>query len=195
MRVLNCDKQPDQPFPQQEDYDYREEGEELVKFDVDYLIKCLCMERKVSYRIKHRPDIENRQSPQPDYLIEDCTTGNLIAVERTEFFKSEEVRKREATLVKKLDSQSSTGAGVIFPIHSPTPEELGKRLSDFVFEKLSKGQFKNFSHTERILLARNRWSGVSIHRFIQAEHYFKLPQNVECDHFYLIVECRLLEVF
>ena len=195
MRVLNCNKQPAQPFLHREDDDYRKEEEELVKFDVDYLIKCLSMERNTSYRIIQRPDIENRQSPQADYLIEDCRTSNLIAIEHARFFESEEARREEATLVKKSDRQSSTGAMVILPIRFPTPEELGERLSAFVLEKLSKGQFKDFSQAERILLARNRWGGVRLHRFVEAEPYFKLQKPVECDHFFLIVNRRLLEVF
>jgi len=194
MRVLNCDSQASQLSLQEED-DYRKGEEALVKFDVDYLIKCLSMERNTSYRIIQRPDIENRQSPQPDYLIEDCKTGNLIAIERAKFLESEKAWKCVASLVKKLDSQPDTGAGLILPIHSPTPEELGKILSDFVLEKLNKGQFKDYSHTERILLARNRWSDARIHRFIEAEPYFKLPEPADCDHFYLIVDRRLLEIF
>ena len=195
MRVLNCDKQPDQPFPRQEDYDYRREEEELVQFDVDYLIKCLSIERNTFYKIIDRPDTKNRQSPQPDYLFENCTTGNLIAVEHAKFFESEEVRKQEANRVKQLDRQSSAGAALISPICFPTPEELGKRLSDFAIEKLDKKQFKNFGHAERILLARNRWSGLSPRHFICAEPYFTLQESIDCDHFYLIVKRKLLEIF
>jgi hypothetical protein len=190
MRVLNCHKQPAQPFPQQEEEDYRKAEEELVKFDVDYLIKCLGMERKASYRIKRRPDIQSRQSPQPDYLIENCKTGSLVTVEHARFFESEEAREKTANLVKKSKLDI-----VIQGINFPTAEQLGQRLSEFVSEKLGKGQFKNFSHTERILLARNRWGGVRIHRFIKAEPYFKLQEPVECDHFFLIVDGRLLKVF
>jgi len=187
MRVLKCDKQPDQPFA------YKEE--DLVKFDVNYLITCLGKERNTSYKIKQRPDIENRQSPRPDYLVEEYTTGNLIALEHARFFEKEEVRKHEATLIRNLDRQSSAGTAVALPIRFPTPCELGRRLSSFISEKLDKGQFKNFSHAERILLARNRWSGVCVHKFIEAESYFKLPESVDCDHFYLIVSGKLLEVF
>ena len=188
MRVLNCDKQPDQPFPRQEDYDYRKEEEELVKFDVDYLIKCLGMERNTFYKIIGRPDIANRQSPQPDYLIRDCKTGDLMTIEHARFFESEKAEKGLAYLAKKLPIVSRW-------INFPTPEQLGQRLSEFVSEKLSKGQFKNFSHTERILLARDQWGGVLIRTLIKAKPYFTEP--VDCDHFYLILiaEGKLLEVF
>jgi len=189
MRVLNCDRQPNQPFPQEEN-DYRKEEEALVKFDVEYLIKCLSMERDTSYGIIQRPDFENRQSPQPDYLVEETATGDLITIEHARFFESEETREKTANLVKK-----SAAGIVIQTINFPTPEELGNRLSGFVSEKLSKGQFKEFRHTERILLARNRWGGVGIHRFIEADPYFRLPKPVDCDHFYLIVSGQLLEVF
>ncbi len=188
MRVLNCDMQPNQPFPQEED-DYRREEEELVKFDVDYLMKCLSMDRNTSYRIKCRPDFENRQSPQPDYLIEETATGDLITIEHARFFESEKAREETANLVR----ESAAGI-VIQPINFPEPAELGKRLSEFVSEKLSKGQFKDFGHTERMLLARNRYSGVHIHRFLDAEPYFRLPEPAGCDHFYIIVERRLLEI-
>jgi len=194
LRVLSCDSQASQLSLQEED-DYRKGEEAQVKRDVDYLIKCLGVERNTSYRIIQRPDIENRQSAQPDFLVEDCTTGSLIAIEHARFFESEKAWKCVASLVKKLDSQSDTGAGLILPIHSPTPEELGKRLSDFVLKKLNKGQFKDYSHTERILLARNRWSDARIHRFKEAGPCFKLPEPVDCDHFYLIVRGKLLEVF
>lgn len=190
MRILKCDKQPNQPFPEQEEEDYRKEEEELVKFDIDYLVKCLGEERNTSYRIIDRPDTKSRQSPQPDYLIENCGTGELITVEHARFFESEEAREKTANLVKK----SKSGI-VISGINVPTAEQLGERLSEFVSEKLSKGQFKNFSHTERILLARNRWGEVRIDRFIQAEPYFKVREPIECEHFYLIVGRSLLEVF
>jgi len=189
LRIINCGEQVNQPTPK-EDGDYRKAEDELVKFDVDYLIRCLSLYRNTSYRIRGRPDFENRQSPQPDYLVEEIATGNILTVEYARFFESEETREKTAHLVKK----SSSGV-VIQPINFPIPQHLAQRLSEFVSEKLSKGQFKDFSHTERMLLARNRWGGVRIHRFLEAEPYFKLPEVAACDHFYIIVERRLLEIF
>ncbi len=101
LRVLNCDEQPDQPFPQQEDYNYRQEEYNLVEFDVKYLIRCLNMERSTSYEIVGKPDAENRQSPQPDFLIKDNKTGSLIAIEHARFFESEKAREKIANSVKK----------------------------------------------------------------------------------------------
>jgi hypothetical protein len=194
MRVLNCNKQSNQPSPKQDD-DYRNEEEELVRFDVEYFVTCLSKDRKTDYEIICKQDDKNRQSPQPDYLIKNNKTGSLMAIEYARLFQSEKTRKREATLVKKLNGKSSTGVGVILQIQPPTPEELGRRLSEFVLEQLSKGQFRDCSQTERILLVRNRWSGAGIDRFLEAEPYFKLPKPVDCDHFFLIVSSRLLEVF
>jgi len=188
LRVLNCDKQPDQPLPQQDDYDYRKEEEALVEVDVEHLIECLGVDRNTSYKIIERPDVKERQSAQPDYLIEDCTTGKLITIEYARFFESEESRKQKVYQFKKLNR-------ILYPIHFPTPDELGERLSGFVFEKLNKGQFKNFSHTERILLARNRWGGLGLRHFVKAEPCLKLQKPLDCAHFYLIVEQKLLEVF
>jgi hypothetical protein len=192
VRELDCDRQPAQPILE---CSPREGEEALVRLDVDYLVKCLAKDRNTCYRVIDRPDVKNRQSPQPDYLVEDCATGRLVAVEHARFFESEEKRKHVANLVKEQDSKSDAGAAIILSISFPTPQELGKRLSDFVSKKVSKGQFSSFRHAERILLARNRWSGVRIHRFLAAEHYFKLPEPMGCDHFYLIVDRKLLEVF
>ena len=195
MRILDCAEQPNQPLLEGDESNYRKEEDFLVEFDVKYLIECLGIDRNTSYRIKERPDVKKRQSPQPDYLVEDCSTGHLITIEHARFFKNEDVRKHEATLVKKLDRQYNSGIGIASLISFPTSEELGKRLSEFISDKLNKGQFENFSHTERILLARNRWSGVRIRRFIKAEPFLKIQEPVKCDHFYLIVNKRLLEVF
>ena len=195
MRISDCEEQPNQPFRGEGESDYRKGEDILVEFDVKYRIKCLGVDRNTSYKIKDKPDVKERQSSQPDYLVEDCSTGKLISIEYARFFESEEVRKREATLVKKLDRQYNSGVAVVFPIRFPSSEKLGKRLSEFICDKLTKGQFEDFSHTERILLARNRWGGVRIHRFIEAEPYFKLQKLVKCDHFYLIVDRKLLEVF
>lgn len=195
MRIIDCAEQPNQPLLGREDSDYRKNEDTLVEFDVKYLIKCLGIDRNTSYKIKEKPDVKERQSPQPDYLAEDCSTGKLISIEHARFFESEEVRKEEATLVKKLDRQYNSGVAVVFPIRFPSAEELGKRLSEFICGKLTKGQFEDFSHTERILLARNRWGGVRIHRFVKAEPYLKLQKPVKCEHFYLIVDGKLLEIF
>ncbi|MFC1912656.1 hypothetical protein ACFLX7_00440 [Chloroflexota bacterium] len=162
MRELDCDRQPAQPLPKQENCDYRKEEEELVQFDINYLIKCLRVERNASFKILDRPDTKNHHSPQPDYLIENSKTGDLITVEHGRFFEIEETREKVANLVQKSKS------GILSQsIKFPTVEQLRERLSGFVSEKLSKGQFKNYGHTERILLARNRWSGLRLHRFIE----------------------------
>jgi hypothetical protein len=147
---------------------------------VEYLLKCLGKERNTCYRIIDRPDIRNRQSPQPDYLIKNNKTGDLITIEYTRLFESERKIQRTANLAKK--------SGVVSQwINFPTSEELGKRLSEFVAEKLSKGQFRNFSQTERILLAIDQWGGIKISTLAEAKLYFKLPKLVDCDHFYLIL--------
>ena len=157
---------------------------------VEYLLKCLGKERGTCYNIIDRPDTKNRQSPQPDYLIKSSKTGDLMTIEHTRLFESEEKIERTASLAKK--------SGIVSQwVHFPTPSELGKRISGIISKKLSKGQFKNFSHTERILLARDLWGGVLIRTLIEAEPYFKLPEPVDCDHFYLILiaDPILVEVF
>lgn len=161
--------------------------EELVRFDVNYLMTCLTHVRKTAYSIVQQPDVRKRNTPQPDYLIED-RHGNLIAIEHARFLESREKREREAVATKK----KGIYAGFL---NLPTPEELGKRLSEFVDDKLSKGQFTEFGNCERILLARNRWSGVSVGKFLRCESHFKPLRRKDCDHFYLIVNAQLIEVF
>jgi hypothetical protein len=148
---------------------------------------CLSHLRKTDYSILQQPDLSKRDVPQPDYLIED-SQGNLIAIEHTRFFESQSKREREAVAVKKK------GEYIGF-LNFPASEELGKRLSDFFDDKLSKGQFTEFGNCELILLARNRWSGLSKQGFLQCESHFKPLRRQDCDHFYLIVKRELIEVF
>ncbi len=178
MRVLNCEKQPEQPSSEDET--------ELVRFDVDYLLRCLGAERKKSYIIIECPDIQDRETAQPDYLVKDCKSDDLISIEHSRFFESQESKKNEATQVKR-------NGWIVSEIKCPTSQELGDRLSEFVHEKLKKSQFKNYRHTERILLARNRWAGVRLQHFIRANP--TSPSNLDIDHFYLIIEHRLVEIF
>lgn len=182
MRVLDCYKQLKQ----------HSTDDELVQFDVEYLLKCLGKERGTFYSIIDRPDIRDRQSPQPDYLIKNSETSELMTIEHARLFESENKEKRKGNSVKKNPDIEHR-----WWINVPTPEELGKRLSEFVSKKLSKCQFRSFGHTERILLAIDLWSGTSIRTLIQAESYFRLPEIVDCDHFYLILiaDPVLVEVF
>jgi hypothetical protein len=179
MKLISCPKQGIQPATNSE--------EELVRFDVNYLTECLSLVRNRSYSIVQQPDVTERSRPKPDYLLKD-KKGNLVAVEHARFFQSQEKRECEAVEVKKEGKY-------IGPINFPTPEELGKRLSAFFDDKLSKRQFAGFGNCERTLLARNRWGGVSIERFLQCEPYFKPSRLEDCDHFYLIVEGQIIEVF
>ena len=194
MRLLSCNEQPDQPVSLL-DNDYREEEDSLVRFDIDYFVCCIDEDRKRQYKVIKRPDLEDRQNPRPDYLIEDSIIGHLIAVEYARFFESEEDRESEATKIKRLDKLSSAGSALICVLKTPTPKELGERISQFILGKLSKRQFQNYGHCERILLARNRWAGVRVESFFKSEPYLKLPKDLECDHFYIIVSRKLLEVF
>jgi hypothetical protein len=179
MKVLGCPKQAEQPSTDSED--------NLVKFDIEYLVECLARLRKTAFEIVDRPDIGERNLPQPDYLIKDKQTGGFIAIEHARFFESQERRKSEATQVKESDLYCGL-------VHFPTTKELGKRLSEFFDEKINKRQFSGFTNCERILLARNRWLGIKINKFLEAEHYFKPQRRSDCDHFYLIVARQLLEV-
>ena len=177
MRVLDCYKQTT----------WKGELDQ-----VEYLLKCLGKERDTCYNIIDRPDTSNRQSPQPDYLIKNSKTGDLMTVEHTRLFESEDQEEIKGNLVKKYPEMVHQRW-----VDVPTPNELGKRLSEFVSRKLSKEQFKDFSHTERILLAIDLWGGTNINTLMQAEPYFRLPNFIECDHFYLILIASpmLVEVF
>jgi hypothetical protein len=179
MKLINCPKQDIQPATDSEG--------ELVRFDVNYLVEWLSLVKNRPYSIVQQPDVTERSRPRPDYLLKD-KRGNLVAVEHARFFQSQEKREHEAIEVKKEGRY-------IGPINFPTPEELGKRLSEFFDDKLSKGQFSGFGDCERILLARNRWAGISIERFLECEPHFKPLRRKGCDHFYLIVQGHLVEVF
>jgi len=180
MKVIDCSEQVEQPLTDAED--------DLVKFDIEYLVECLSRLRKTAFEIVDRPDVGERNLPQPDYLIKDKQMGGFVAIEHIRFFESQERRKSEASQVK----QSGLYCGLV---HFPTSEEIGKRLSEFFDKKINKRQFKGFAKCERILLARNRWLGININKFLEAEHYFKPQRRSDCDHFYLIVARQLLEVF
>lgn len=180
VKLINYAKQASQPMADSE--------EELVEFDVKYLIECLSHVRNISYSVVQRPDVIERNAPHPDYLVKDSQTGNLVAIEYARFFESQESREHEAVAVK------SRGIYMGF-INFPPPEQLGERLSAFFGDKLRKGQFAEFGDCERILLARNRWGGISIERFLQCEPDFNPSKRDDCDHFYLIVQGQLIEVF
>ena len=179
MKLLNCAKQGIQPVTDSE--------ARLVKFDVNYLRECLSLVEDRRYSIVQQPDVTERSRPRPDYLLED-KKGNRVAVEHARFFESQGKREHEAVEVKK-------GGKYIGPINFPTREELGERLSEFFDDKLSKEEFSGLGNCERILLARNRWGGISIERFLECEPYFKPLRRKDCDHFYLIVQGQLVEVF
>ena len=180
MKLINCSEQDNQPMADSE--------EELVEFDVNYLIKCFNQVRNVCYSIVERPDVRERNMHRPDYLIKDNQTGELVAVEYARFFESQDKREHVAVAVKK-------GGGHAAYINFPNDVELGKRLSEFFDDKLSKSQFAGFSDCERILLVRNRWGGIGIKRFLAAEPYFKPLRRGDCDHFYIIAARQLIEVF
>lgn len=180
IKVIDCSEQAEQPKTNSED--------DLVKFDVEFLIDNLAKLGQTSFKILESPDKENRNSPQPDFLVRDNNNNKLIAIEHARFFESQNARKNEATHVQKHGFY----AGLI---NFPNAEELGNRLAAFFDEKMSKEQFAKFADSEKILAARNRWSGVKIERFIEAEDWFKPRRRQDCDHFYLIVNKQLLEVF
>ena len=180
MKLLDCPEQGDQPVSDSED--------ELVEFDVKYLLDCLGKLRGTSYRVVRQPDVEERHLPQPDYLAEESKTGALLAIEHARFFESQEARQAEALKVKRF-------GGLMKFLKTPSPKQLGERLSEFFVDKVAKGQLANFNHCERILLARNRWSDARSNHFLQAEPYFELRKPVTCDHFYIIVSKRLIQVF
>lgn len=85
IRVLDCYEQDEQPMSNSED--------ELVQCDLKYLLDYLSVHRHTSYRIEIRPDVEDRQSTQPDYLVKETKTGALIAIEHARFFESQETKK------------------------------------------------------------------------------------------------------
>jgi hypothetical protein len=179
VKVVDCPRPGIQPETDSEAV--------LVRFDVDHLIKCLGFLRNTSYSIVQKPDVMKHDSPQPDYLLED-EQGNLVVVEHARFFESEGSREHEALEIRREGKY-------IGPINFPTARELAKRLSEFFDDKIGKGQFFEFGHCERILLARNRWGGTSIERFLECESHFRPLRRGDCDHFYVIVQGGLIEVF
>jgi len=179
MKVLDCSEQGEQPMSSSVD--------ELVEFDVKYLLDCLALHRHTSYNLEGRPDVEDRHSPQPDYLAKETKTGALLAIEHARFFESQETREKETRVVKR-------SGGLIKGLNFPSPQQLGERLSEFFNQKMAKGQLVNFNNAERILLARNRWSGLRSANFLKAEPYFKPSEPAKCDHFYIIVWNQLVEV-
>ena len=180
MKLLDCPKQGEQPQSNSED--------ELVELDVKYLLDCLAIHRGISYVLERRPDVEDRHSPQPDYLAKETTTGALLAIEHARFFESQKTREAVARVVKQ--------AGILIGrLNFPSPQQLGERLSEFFDQKMAKGQLVDFNSAERTLLARNRWSGLRSDHFLKAAPYFKPSEPVKCDHFYIIVWNQLVEVF
>lgn len=97
-------------------------------------------------------------------------------------------QKNEARVVK-------SSGGLIKRLSFPSSQQLGERLARFFDQKMSRGQLVNFNNAERILLARNRWSGLCSAHFLKAEPYFKPNESKKCDHFYIIVSKHLVEIF
>ena len=113
--------------------------DELVAFDMIYLLDCLAVHRHTSYNIERRPDVEDRESPQPDYLVKETKTGALLAIEHARFFESQGTREKEARVVKR-------SGGLIKPVNSSSPQQLGERLSEFFDQKMAKDQLVNFNN-------------------------------------------------
>lgn len=163
---------------------------------VKYFIKCLEHERQTGYDLVSRPDRNNRQSAQPDYLFREPATEKLIALEYTRIYKSEESTKNRAFFIDECDKRNIIP--VVVGTNPPTSKELGERLTEFFIEKLSKGQFNSFAHAERILLCRNMWTDARIKHFSAAQPFIKLDtlKNL-CDHIYVVehVDLDIIEIF
>ena len=193
MRELNCTQLKYEPnLVSEAEDDIRIVEKKLEEYNVNYLVKCLEIHRNTCYVVEGKPDEENRQESRPDFLFKELDTDTYLAIEHTRLFASEEAREQDVYIVRK-----NYDNGIIpLPMYLPTPQELADRLTQAVNEKLNKGQFCGFAHTECILLIRNKWNEVRTWKFHEAEKFLKLRRMKGCDHcFVLLLSGTVLEVF
>ena len=195
MRIIRCDENQTKRIQEVNSYPERCIGS-LDDEYVNCFVKCLEQDRTANYQFVSKPDRNNRNAPQPDYLYRETSNSNLIAVEYTRIFESEEEQKRLSYIVGQCDKRG------IIPwqwINNPIPKELGERLNQFLLKKLSKGQLNSITNAEKILLCRNWWAGAEPAHFLHAKPFIKYKcLRKYCDHVYIIIHARyfaILEIF
>ena len=195
MRIIGCDKEQLKRIQEVNLYPERCIGS-LDDEYVNCFVKCLERDRATDYQLASKPDRNNRNTPQPDYLYCETSNNNLIAIEYTRIFESEEEQKRLSYIVDQYDKRG------IIPwqwIKNPIPEELGERLNQVLLKKLSKEQLNSITNAEKILLCRNQWTGAEPAHFINAKPFIKYKcLRKYCDHIYVIINARyfaILEIF
>ena len=170
--------------------DYRKEREDVTMYDILYFVECLGEDRDVHYVDRGQPDVDYRNAPRPDRLVEDEKTGCLLVIEYADLRKSQEDTQRLAYKLEKV--------GWSFGNDNPSPQELAARLTGMINEKKNKNQFVNYPNAERILLFRNRWvfGRKTIEVFYDCSQYLVLPDDPGCDHCYILLSTGVvLEVF
>ncbi len=165
---------------------------------VHCFIQCLENDRKTHYVLVEKPDIKNRNTPQPDYLYKETNNplNKQVVIEYTRIFESEEQVKRQSYKVKQLEK---VGRPYMAWITTPTPSELGNQFNALVLQKFQKGQLSSFTDAEKILLCRNWWTGATPDIYFQAEPYLQLHEmKNHCDHIYVIIHARpfaIIEIY
>ncbi len=197
LRIIYCDENQIKRIQEVNHYPERCIGS-LDDEYVNCFVKCLERDRKTSYCLISKPDLINRNTPQPDYLFREAgsSTNKQIAIEYTRIFESEEHQKRLNYIVRQYEKMNRP---VITWILHPEAEELGKTISQFLLKKLSKGQLNSISNAEKILLCRNWWAGAEPAHFFHAKPFIKYKcLRKYCDHIYVIMHARyfaILEIF
>lgn len=192
MRIIHFNEQDVKDLKNIE-LDLNVNQESLNDKYVECFVKCLERNRQTSYDFVSKPDKNNRQSPQPDYLFREHNTEKYMAVEYTTIYESEINTKTKAFIIENFNIRNKIP---IIEINPPTPSQLAKRLTEFFVEKLSKGQFNSYSQSERILLCRNLWTDARLHHFTQAQPLIKKDTLINlCNHIYVIIHTKVLEIY
>jgi len=195
VRIINCDEDQKERIQEVNLYPERCIGS-LDDEYVNCFVKCLERDRATNYQFVSKPDRDNRNTPQPDYLYRETRSDNLITIEYTRIFESEQEQKRLSYIVNQLDKRNIIP---MFWITNPTYEKLGKRLNQFFLKKLSRAQLNSVTNAEKILLCRNRWAGAEPNHFFNAKPFITYQRLRDyCDHIYVIMHARhfaVLEIF
>lgn len=159
----------------------------MADLDLQFLLGHLSEIRGTHYKLIERPDEQQRQTPAPDYLIQEQPTGKVIAIEYTQLMQ-EDLQRATARALK-------AGAGMV--MYGPVridPQKIASALMVAIKRKLARGQLQNTEADERILLVYNRIMGTE-RTYQRANPRFTSNDTAGIDHTFLIADRRLFQVW
>ena len=170
-------RQIEAPAPQARGPDAR------APYDIAFFLSFLVENRSVTYEPLSVPGARHESSAVQTFLLNEAGRDKRLALERLELTAThfEEARAR-------LESRGSIVKSSSFQLHK---RDFAILLEEALATILGKSHLLAVSADERVLLIRNRLTGVDETTFLWAP--ISTPERSCIDHLYLIVRGRLLE--